>query len=435
MMAMCLETRAAYCGRAAIVSLVVAMLFGGCALPDMDLSGATQGTSSGTQVSAASPTPDSSLVGPAEDSIVPDGEADTAVAYLNRIRTEMGLAPVRLDETLAESSQGHAEYLWLNPVEETGLSAHREQEGQAGFQGATIMDRVRAAGVDMTGGKTVAEVVAWHPRSTSAVVDWLETAYHRLPLLNPQLVAIGYGHIVADGRNANVMNLMGDTSTQSSVPPIVTYPLPDATDVAASWNGIEVPAPPAPTTGFPSGPVISLSTRPGADLQITTHTLTDEDGHEIAHVLATPNDDPNLNGSGALLLYANDPLESGAIYRVRLAGTIDGSSFERAWSFETAPSRDDCFPTDGACGPGRACYHTHAPLKCQFEGILPERSPCESVNDCSPGLTCHRGACQPYCSTRYGVDPELPLCAEACEHGHEDLSPGAPGLGICNPGD
>lgn len=343
------------------------------------------------------PLANKSLVEQAETEVEPYVEERAALQLLNEARGRAGLAPLGSVDESSAAAQNHADYLWLNPAG-SGLSAHVEEEGRAGFTGRTLAARLSSAGLSLVDTPPLAEVVAWHPRSTSAMAHWLESAYHRLALLSPAATAAGYGHVTLDGRSVNVMDLVRDAAGDGSRP-VVVFPAPGDTGVPASWDGIETPAPPAPAGGFPSGPIISVASRPGVALAITEHTLRSEAGEPIAHMLVTGDDDGVLAGWSAALLYADEPLLPGATYEVHVEGTVDGEPFSKTWSFETARGRDDCRPGFDTCGPGRACYGLAAPFRCRFEGILPEGAPCETLNACEPGTTCSNGRCQAFCSS------------------------------------
>ncbi len=107
--------------------------------------------------------------------------AAAAVESLNAYRRTAGLAPVTLDEERSKGCRLHANYLARNidqPAAQ-GLGMHDED---ASLPGATAEGR-RAGR---------ASVVAREPDAGAAVDGWIDTLFHRAPLLNPDLKAVGY---------------------------------------------------------------------------------------------------------------------------------------------------------------------------------------------------------------------------------------------------
>lgn len=416
-----------------ILSLVVVFL-ASCSLPAVDLGAITDtggGAGQDTLAGSASPAPDPQLVESAESGVASDAERDAALAYLNDVRATLGLAPLGADAAADRAARAHADYLWRNVGVDTGLTAHEEVEGLPGFTGVHYWDRLAVAGLVLEDCPALGEVVATHPRAVSAVVHWLETAYHRLPLVAPEAGSAGYGHVIADGRAANVMVVVGRPEAASDYPPLVAFPPPDSVGVPTKWDGMEAPQPPAPSGGWPSGPVLSLSTSLGTPIVVDEHTIREVDGAEIAHTLLTPESDANLARASAVVLYPSRPLARGTRYVVRVTGSVGTLPFSRTWGFETAAEAEDCQPGEDDCTAGRACYHLVPPFTCEYEGVLPERAPCAHANDCAPGLTCFRGACQPYClpgEAQGGVG----ACRD-CTYGHLPLALGEDAPGICLP--
>lgn len=427
------------------LSMAVLFLLGGCSLPDMEVgnvlpgggaglpgAGGSAGKADGPAANPGDPAPDEALARAAESAVDPDDESVAAITTLNEIRASVGLSPVQLDPAVTLGAQWHAEYLWQNRALGSALNAHQQDDSLPGYSAEHYWERMEAAGVDLRQQPALGEVVATHPRAASAVVHWVETAYHRLPLLAPEAAAVGYGHAIGEGHATNVMDLVSRPRTTSEWPPVVLYPPPGAKDVKAWWDGLEWPRPAEPPGGYPSGPVISVSTMGGVDLRVDEHTLRGEDGAAIPHVFLSAANDPNLGGS-AVLFYANAPLQPGQRYTVHVSGHAGEVPFDETWHFETRTVDMDCVPGNDGCGVGRGCYHLTEPLTCEFVGILPERAPCDHANDCAAGLTCFRGACQAYCGLSEGAIEGLRSCEERCEFGHLPLPLRSAPVGLCLP--
>ncbi len=107
--------------------------------------------------------------------------AAAAVEALNVYRRKAGLSPVALDEALSKGCRLHARYLAKNIDQPAvqGLGMHDED---ASLPGATKEGRKAGR----------ASVVSREPDAGAAVDGWIDTLYHRVPLLNPDLKTVGY---------------------------------------------------------------------------------------------------------------------------------------------------------------------------------------------------------------------------------------------------
>jgi uncharacterized protein YkwD len=108
--------------------------------------------------------------------------AAAALKSLNAYRRTAGLQPVVLDEKLSRGCHLHALYLVKNIDRPAvrGLGMHDEDPK---LPGATPEGR-RA-------GKS--SVISQEPDAAGAVDGWIDTLFHRVPLLDPDLKKIGYG--------------------------------------------------------------------------------------------------------------------------------------------------------------------------------------------------------------------------------------------------
>jgi len=119
---------------------------------------------------------------------------------LNAYRTTCGLQSVKLDPRLSAGCEKHAQYLRLNlnhPSTE-GLGMHNEDPKLPGYtpEGAIA-------------GK--AGVITVNSDPLSAIPAWIDTLYHRVPLIEPNLRRVGFGYVpLADGRWICVMHGVKD---------------------------------------------------------------------------------------------------------------------------------------------------------------------------------------------------------------------------------
>ena len=200
---------------------------------------------------------------------------------------------------------------------------------------------------------------------------------------------------------------------------LVGYPAPGASEVPASWDGLEVPKPPPPPEGYPSGPVITLQAESEVleiDRAAITPDGTDEGepgGEPLPATLLTHPVDPALEPSAAALI-PHAPLAPLRTYLVTFAGRRGSEPFEVSWTFTTRAT--SCDPLAQDCGVGQGCYVVHGEAECRWAGLLGLDERCRFIDACAPGLACRGSRCRPYCDASEASDPEQD-CATHCPFG------------------
>ena len=281
--------------------------------------------------------PDTSAVAP-----IPMGDCDIAssantaqkeaLQRTNWYRVNSGLDCVNMVATVNDSSQAHAHYYEIHKsaydANKIPGGAHSEDPSYSeGFTGVSFADRMKAAGYT---GQPGFEVIAFLNNPTAAVDSWVETVYHRIPFLSPDMVDTGYGR-GSGGASIDVMNFGRHNAGDKNL--IVVYPWDGQESVPRSWNGLEWPKPQPPPDGYPSGPVITVHTASGVKLEIDEHILKHPNGAELPHVWLPKGSDNFLSATWAM--YSYQPLEPTTKYRVTMRGTFKGQPWEKTWSFTT----------------------------------------------------------------------------------------------------
>ena len=270
-----------------------------------------------------------------------------ALQAVNEYRAQVSLPLVDEHDKLNAAAQSHAVFLVKNcqKYAQTGLSPHQQSPDWEGFTGKLPWDRTKYFGYDES--YAIAEVIAFVNNPDQAVKGWIDTLYHRLPLLDPGLVEIGYGNAATGSAKcaqsisrADVMDVaIGPVSDDV----IVVYPPDGAKGVPRSFDGFESPQPPAPPNGFPSGYIITVQFSKKLGIKVLGHELVDENGRKLEHLFVAPfgdpeNDvlkDPNAMGDLYLSMYAYDPLEATTTYTVRIELERGGKPLTLEWSFTT----------------------------------------------------------------------------------------------------
>lgn len=348
---------------------------------------------------------------------------------LNRVRQTLQLAPARLNHPLQVAAEGHANFLAVHQSiygAVGGPSPHGQSHGMEGFTGVDHQARALWAGYK---GASLGDVIAHRPTGIAAVVSWLESLYHRLPLLRPQMEEIGYGEAGEGDGAVNVLHLGAVVDRVSSSPsgaPIV-YPVAGAEGVPLQWDGNEVPKPIAPPGGYPSGPVFSAYYPTGAPADVVAVVMT-EDGAERPATVLTAESDANLLATDVAVI-PHEPLSPETTYWIRIEGSVDGEVSRLEWHVTTGGVGCDLLGED--CGPGRACYLYQGEPTCQWRGDGQVGETCEQVHDCAPGHACYGSRCVALC------DPELDAlgpnaCVARCGEG-VIAHPEYESVGICLP--
>ena len=143
------------------------------------------------------------------DSIDPQAELEGREAlldYLNDVRARHNLNPVTWDDKLQAAAESHATYIMNHKaaIDASGVSIHVEDESLSGFTGETFV--TRGEHFEYTG-KCFGEVVAFKPTAVGAARSWIESLYHRFPLLDESAVHVGYAEMQLDSIKVNVLEV------------------------------------------------------------------------------------------------------------------------------------------------------------------------------------------------------------------------------------
>ncbi|MGO9837197.1 MAG: CAP domain-containing protein [Polyangiaceae bacterium] len=256
----------------------------------------------------------------------------TAWQLVNQTRVAAGAGCMNLVTDLVTSAQAYCTYEATNAADAMCVAeAHTEVMGCRGFTGADVQTREVAAGYPQALAYTeVATTYGNDP--TAAVPSWINTVFHRIPLLDPWTVDMGYGG--AAGCDAIDIGRGMSTVPTSTV---VVFPYDGQTNVPPSWSGLEGPEPPAPSGGFPSSYPINIYAQ---NLSVTQHVLTKEgDSTPIDHLWLDQNSSQLASGLqgyfyDTAFMYGA-PFASDTTYHVQIVGTYSGGTLNEQWSFTT----------------------------------------------------------------------------------------------------
>lgn len=261
----------------------------------------------------------------------PAGSSDQAIAAymrLNGTRAAMGSPCATMVATANLGARHHCDYYVSNrSISMCVANPHVEVSSCMMYTGMSFADRMRAAGY--TGSPAFEVMHFLSPESgAGAVQGWIDSVWHRTPVLSPWVRDFGYGGV------AGCETI--DFGRGNNLPPatlVRTYPYDGQTGVPTQFLGNEGPAPPAPPTGWPSGYPITVYLQG----TIATHVLTrDGDTTPIDHVWIAPG---TAQAMGLLrnefFLYAYRPLTAATRYRVQVTGMNSAGAVNLSWTFTT----------------------------------------------------------------------------------------------------
>jgi hypothetical protein len=241
-----------------------------------------------------------------------------ALTAVNELRSQMGLACMTLVTELNTSSQKHCDYYQQNMADKVCIAnAHAEVATCAGFVAEMFFTRMTNAGYK---GSARSEVMAFSGNPTSAIAQWINSVYHRTPLLSPWIAEMGYG-MTADCDTIDMGQGVKAADTATAV-----YPYPGQIDVPLNFDGShEGPMPPAPPGGWPSASPVHVYAK--------NYTVTSHDIFVSSTCSALPHQ--WLPDKEQYILYPDKPFAKGTEYRVVVVGTRGGQPLSFDWTFKT----------------------------------------------------------------------------------------------------
>jgi hypothetical protein len=269
--------------------------------------------------------------------LVPNPPADVmpelrkvALDTVNGYRSAVGAPPVSEDPALSQGAEAHAYYYLFNlgQPQLQGLGIHSEDESLPGFTGANSLLRDRHFGYSGTRGAEVIDHVA---TPEGSVRVWIDSVYHRYPLLARETAAAGFAVVSLGIVSISILDLgVGDPGQSDPV----VYPTPGQVDVPVQFNGREVPDPVPAGGAYPVGYPVTLQVGAARTLAVTSGHLIGPDGREVAGYALGPAGSGLTPWEWALL--PRQPLKAGGRYTVEVVGKVDGQDFTKSWSFTVA---------------------------------------------------------------------------------------------------
>jgi tetratricopeptide (TPR) repeat protein len=259
--------------------------------------------------------------------------AQRALAVVNATRAAAGLPAVQLDDRLTASAVAHSFYWLFNQARasQKGLGIHGETAGTPGYVGTGVFDRDNAFGWR---DGPVGEDITHRGTPEGAVHDWVDSVYHRFPILRPDLRVIGYA-------DASMLTLpiedmeFGFSGASPAHAAPVRYPADGQAGVPASFFDNELPDPvpagAARVTGYP----ITVTFDRRSAVRMSSFSLSTAGGAPVALVAVQGPSDATENSA---FLLPTAPLSAGVRYTAHIVAVVDGAAYDSTWSFTVAAS-------------------------------------------------------------------------------------------------
>ncbi len=266
-----------------------------------------------------------------------ESQRSAALTRINQWRAAIGVAPIARHPALDQSAQAHARYYQLNNGS-GGVGIHDEKPGLPGFTGADFFDRAQAAGYPS---RNVNENMGLSGNQLTSLEWYIGTINHRLTLLDPRYVHIGFG-VINDTVKVDVIDV-GTPEWSATADPIWEQWPPDgASGIGTSFDGESPNA--FTNASFPIGTPITLKYNGAGSVAFTNVTIT-ANGQTVPSFANT--------GTGWLskntdLIATTAPMQPSANYKVTVTGTASGQPFSRTWGFRTKGPGDPTNVMPGA---------------------------------------------------------------------------------------
>jgi tetratricopeptide (TPR) repeat protein len=252
----------------------------------------------------------------------------TALAGVNAARTAAGQAAVTLDGSLSTSAANHCFYWLANNAlaSVSGLGIHQETPGTPGFTGVRAGDRDDAAGWR---GGLVAEDITHRGGPGPAVADWVDSVYHRFPIVRPDLHTIGYADCSIGPLPMEDMEF-GYGSAPAGARPVLV-PGDGQAQVPTTFLDNELPDPLPKGAPRNAGYPVTVTFDELAGVVLQSFTLRDSSGAEVPAYTLSPG--PTDENSATLLPHG--PLTAASRYTAHITATVNGRTYDRTWTFST----------------------------------------------------------------------------------------------------
>jgi len=266
--------------------------------------------------------------------ILTNNVATDGFNWINYRRTQAGVGALARNNMLDRAAAAHSDYQRIN-----NAVTHTEESNKAGFTGATVEDRVQAAGYKLVRSYATGEIIAATTNNTGFyLAEELVTAiYHRFVMFEPLFKDMGSGSATTSNNYIYFTTNLGATGGYSPGLPshtIVTWPFDGQTGVQRNFlSNYEEPdpVPDVDEVGYP----ISVHANLTETIAVQSFTVRPRGGANLNTRLLVKGQDANTTMSSVAAIIPLSPLAAGTTYDVSFSGTLGGTAVSKTWSFTT----------------------------------------------------------------------------------------------------
>jgi hypothetical protein len=254
--------------------------------------------------------------------------------WLNYRRAQAGLPTLTENAIIDVAALGHSEYQRVNNV-----VSHEQTPGKQGFTGASLLERLTAAGYTFANADhAFGEVISATSNQNGAFMaeELITAIYHRFVIFEPVFKEIGTG---AASTSSGYRYFTADFAANNGFGPgvavgtVAVWPYSGQTQVPRNFfSDFEAPdpVPGLNEVGYP----ISVHANITAVLKVQSFTIRPRGGANLQVRQLTKDVDPETPVSAAAIVPLA-PLAAGATYDVSFTGTVNNVAVSRTWAFTT----------------------------------------------------------------------------------------------------
>jgi uncharacterized protein YkwD len=300
--------------------------------------GSDSGSGSNSSASASNGVPQSTGFSgqDASSPVLTNNIATDGFNWINYRRTQAGVGALARNSMLDRASQAHSDYQRMN-----NTVTHDEAPDKPGFTGATVEDRVRAAGYTLVPEYAAGEIIAATQNNTGFYMaeQLVSAIYHRFVMFEPLFRDMGSGTATTSAGYIYFTTNLGATGGYGAGLPshsIVSWPFNGQTGVDTNFLSDYEEPDPAPAPGVNEvGYPISVHANLTETVAVQSFTVHARGGADLKTRLLVKGQDPNTTMTSVAAIVPLSRLAANTIYDVSFSGTVGGAPVTKTWSFTT----------------------------------------------------------------------------------------------------
>jgi len=256
--------------------------------------------------------------------------------WINYRRAQVGVAVLSRNTLIDAAAQGHSDYQRINNV-----ITHDQTQGQPGFTGLTVTERLVAANYPLQVLPWLAgEVISATTNTTgfTQAEELITAIYHRYVIFDPGFRDMGVGSATVSGGYTYCTADFAATGGYNSIGRgnIVTYPVANQTGVPVNFFSDTEAPDPVPNQNQVGYPISVHADNNSSDtVVVRSFTVAPRGGAALTTRLLSFDAGTNNTARNAAAIIPLAPLAANTTYDVSFSGTVAGTAVTRSWSFTT----------------------------------------------------------------------------------------------------